>query len=119
MRALGTGPLVQAACADQAIAPEIDQPSGGVSRPMLVPSGSMKTAPPWSSTISRRDPSGDQVMLYQLPLAASVTRRTFEPSASMIQIALLVPPASCSENAIEEPSGDNATQLTYRGRSAS
>ena len=37
----------------------------------------------------------------------------------MVQIALLVPPGSCSENAIVEPSGDNATQLTYRGRSAS
>ena len=78
----------------------------------------MKMALPWSSTISRRDPSGDQVTLDQLPLEASVTRRTFEPSASMVQIALLVPPGSCSENAIVEPSGDNATQLTDRGRSA-
>src|SRR5439155_8622660 len=111
--------LLQAGCTDQAIGPETDQPSGGVSGPVLVPSGFMKTAVPRSSSIRRRDPSGDQVTVYQLPLVASVTRRTFEPSASISQIAPLFPSDSCSENAIAEPSGDNATHPTCRGRSAS
>src|SRR5437764_1042161 len=84
----------------------MDHPSGGLSPPVLVPSGSMKTALPRSSTTSRRDPSGDQVTLYQLPLVASVTRRTFEPSASIMQ-SELIPSVYALTKAIVRPSGEN------------